>query len=99
MPVHSVVSDLHPKLPFPMPEVPRRTFHFHLQDGGILVASLGREFFAESLYGQGKVVGLYRARTQPRYSFSSLDDRFRRLLSVANQAAAFNGIFSFLLRL
>ena len=41
-------------------EILRGSFHLHMKDGRILVDFTGREFFTQSGYRTGKIVGHYR---------------------------------------
>src|SRR5690242_6872668 len=59
-------------------EVPRRAFHLHLKEGRIRVGPFSPEFFSESPYRRGKVIGLDSGGTQPLYSVPSLGDRLIR---------------------
>src|SRR5579864_8828707 len=59
-------------------KVLRRAFHLHLKEGRILVDAFSSEFFSESPYRRGKVVGLEGGCTQPLYSVPTLGDRLIR---------------------
>jgi hypothetical protein len=64
-------------------EVSRRAFYCHTEKGGIRDRSVGLEFFSESAYGHGKVVGLDRGGAQPLHSIPALGDRLGRLIDSA----------------
>src|ERR1700677_3304020 len=71
-------------------EVSRRAFYCHTEKGGIRDRSIGREFFSESAYGHGKVVGLDRGGAQSLNSIPALGDRLGRLID-----SALESLFSF----
>src|SRR5271167_4877867 len=72
-------------------EIPRRAFHFHLKDGRALIGFIGREFFSDSPYSHGEIIGLDRRRTQSLNGIPALGDRFSSLIDRAVES-----LFSFL---
>src|SRR5580704_17648876 len=64
-------------------EVSRRAFHRHTKKGGFRDRSIGLEFFSESAFGHGKVVGLDRGGAEPLHCIPALGDRLGRLIDSA----------------
>src|SRR5271169_3047630 len=72
-------------------EIPRRAFHFHLKGGRALIGFIGREFFSDSPYSHGEIIGLDRGRTQSLNGIPAFGDRFSSLIDRAVES-----LFSFL---
>src|ERR1700730_390174 len=61
-------------------EIPRRAFHVDLKGGGTAICCISRELLSESAYGQYKVAGLDRGRTQVLHGIPALRDRCHGLI-------------------
>src|ERR1700741_5474423 len=71
-------------------EVLRCAFHLHLKEGRILVDAFSSEFFSESPYRRGVVIGLDGGCTQPLYRVPALGDRLIR--SITRDLKCFPGL-------